>query len=219
MIPISTPRPRPPPPPLLILPALLLVACSGGDSTPDAATAESTLDPAAIGSAGAVLPIRFQNDPALEARIDPDALDLPGRFLRVQRDDREPILTLGLVDSAARLTFAVTATAEILSFDLLRLEPAVDPETFFLSFSETVSDTTDYRGIDTIGVPRGVGDRVSHITFSVDGDDGDAVVLLRDDILAFLTYRRPPNLRQPIDIAALMRAVDSALQDPFPTAG
>lgn len=230
MIPIPLPQRRFPLLSLLILSALLLAACSADDSPQadasqaDSATStpQSTLQVSPTstdGSPGTVLPVRFQNDPALEALIDPDALDIPGRFLRIARDDREPILTLGLVDSAARLTYAVTVTAEVLSFDLLRLDPTIDPETFFLAFADTVVDTPGYSGVDNIGVPRGVGDRVRHITFTVDGDSGDAVVLLRDDILAFLTYRHPPNLRQPIDIAGLMRALDSALQNPPAVAG
>lgn len=218
--------------------ALMLVfaACSGDDESADqqaTAGSESADPPAQAQSAdaendtptiaanpdaddppGVILPTRFQNDPALEARLSPDALGLPARFSRIVRDDREPILTLGLVEATARLTFAVTTTHEIVSVDLLRLERQVDSEEFFNAFAETVADTPDYRGIDLIGVPRGVGDRARHLSFTVDDDDGDAVILLRDDLLAFLTYRRPPNLRQPLDVADLMRAIDAALQAP-----
>ena len=219
---------------LLPLLPLLLAACSGDDApspNPDpgapsaqAGASDTETDPAPAGTAPAlsrpagavILPVRFENDPTLEALIDPDALDLPGRFFFIPRDDREPILTLGLVQSAARVTYAVTASNEILSFDLLRLNPEIDPEEFFLAFAETIADTPDYRGLDTIGVPRGVGDRARHFAFTLDGDDGDAIVLLRGDILAFVTYRRPPNLRQPLDIAVLSRALDEVLQAALP---
>ena len=216
----------------LLLPALLLAAaCSSDDPSPapndhppppEQVTASQTDDqpdtPVQPGAPSVLVPVAFQNDPALELLIDPDTLDLPGRFVRIQRDDREPILTLGLVQSAARLTYAATASHEVLSFDLLQLDPDIDPEEFFLAFARTVIDTPDYRGLDQIGVPRGIGDRARHLAFTVDGDDGDAVVLLRDDILVFLTYRHPPNLRQPVDIPALMRAVDDRLRT-APTSG
>ena len=225
MIPIPQPRLRlrsAPLLPLLLIPALLLAACSGDDPPADDQPAEPAPTqsdapagaPTPADSPRVILPVPLQNDPALEARINPNDLQIPGRFVRINRDDREPILTLGLVDTAARITYAVAASAEILSFDLLRLDPTIDPEEFFLAFAQTVADIPAFRGVDTIGVPRGIGDRARHIAFNVDGDDGDAVILLRDDILAFLTYRRPPNLRQPIDIGALMRALDTALQNP-----
>ena len=185
------------------------------DTTPDAAaetTADTDGDPA---PALPVLPATpFQNDPALEARLNPDALGIPGRFVRIYLDDREPILSLGLVGAAARLTYAVSASYEVLSLDLLRLEPGVDPEAFFLAFAATVADTPGYRGLDTVGVPRSVGDSARHFAFTIDEDEADAAVLLRDDLLAFVTYRRPPNLRSPIDVAALLRALDAALQAP-----
>ena len=185
------------------------------DTTPDTApetTADTDGEPAATPP---VLPASpFQNDPALEARLDPDALGIPGRFVRIYLDDREPILSLGLVRAAARLTYAVSTSYEVLSLDLLRLEPGVDPEAFFLAFAATVADTPGYRGLDTVGVPRSVGDSARHFAFTIDEDEADAAVLVRDDLLAFVTYRRPPNLRSPIDVAALLRALDAALQAP-----
>ena len=189
------------------------------DTTTDA-TADNAADirmatPRRPPSALPVLPATpFQNDLALEARLDPDALGIPGRFVRIYLDDREPILSLGLVGAAARLTYAVSASYEVLSLDLLRLEPGVDPEAFFLAFAATVADTPGYRGLDTVGVPRSVGDSARHFAFTIDEDEADAAVLLRDDLLAFVTYRRPPNLRSPIDVAALLRALDAALQAP-----
>ena len=221
-----------------VLLPLLVAACFADDPTPaadptappsDAAPAvETTTDPVAETTAAPaaaadpdpaasapVLPATpFQNDPTLEARLDPDALGIPGRFVRMYVNDREPILSLGLVRAAARLTYAVSASHEVLSLDLLRLEPGVDAESFFLAFAATVADSPHYRGLDMIGVPRGVGDGARHYAFAIDEDEADAVVLLRDDLLAFVTYRRPPNLRAPIDMAALIRAVDAALQAP-----
>ena len=216
-----------------ILLPLLVAACFADDPAPEAdpatpppdaapvvdtttdATPDTDADPAPAPAAPPVLPTTpFQNDPALEARLDPDALGIPGRFVRIYLDDREPILSLGLVGAAARLTYAVSASYEVLSLDLLRLEPGVDPEAFFLAFAATVADTPGYRGLDTVGVPRSVGDSARHFAFTIDDDEADAAVLLRDDLLAFVTYRRPPNLRSPIDVAALLRALDAALQAP-----
>ena len=222
----------------VLLPLVLAAGCFADDSAPASdgvapppdpapavdtttdATADNAADDAADTDANPaasapVLPATpFQNDLALESRLDPDALGIPGRFVRIYLDDREPILSLGLVGAAARLTYAVSASYEVLSLDLLRLHPGVDPEAFFLAFAATVADTPGYRGLDTVGVPRSVGDSARHFAFTIDEDEADAVVLLRDDLLAFVTYRRPPNLRSPIDIAALMRAVDAALQAP-----
>ncbi len=222
------PRPRLPVVALLIL-LPLLAACTGDEPDPPpaaqpdtAASAEAsasddapTPETAPATEAPAVLlPAQFENDRALEARLDPGALGIPGRFVRVARDDREPILSLGLVGGAARLTYAAAASHEVLSLDLLRLEPGVDAESFFLAFAAAVADSPGYRGLDLVGVPRGVGDGARHFAFTIDDDEADAVVLLRDDLLAFVTYRRPPNLRSPVDVAALMRAVDAALQAP-----
>ena len=217
-----------------ILLPLLVAACFADDPAPasdpaapppdPAPTVDTTTDTTADDAADTdgdpaptrpVLPASpFQNDPSLEARLDPDALGIPGRFVRIYLDDREPILSLGLVRAAARLTYAVSASYEVLSLDLLRLEPGVDPEAFFLAFAATVADTPGYRGLDTVGVPRSVGDSARHFAFTIDEDEADAAVLVRDDLLAFVTYRRPPNLRSPIDVAALLRALDAALQAP-----
>lgn len=224
-----TPLPRPRLPVVVLLILLpVLAACSGDDPAPapaaqppdpaaaeappsDAVPAPETATPEAP---AVLLPAPFENDAALEARLDPGALGIPGRFVRVARDDREPILSLGLVGGAARLTYAAAASNEVLSLDLLRLEPGIDAESFFLAFAAAVADSPDYRGLDMVGVPRGVGDGARHYAFTIDDDEADAVVLLRDDLLAFVTYRRPPNLRSPVDVAALMRAVDAALQAP-----
>ena len=225
-----TPLPRPRLPVVVLIILLpVLVACSGDAPDPapaaqpdSATTAEAPPSDDAPGTETApapeapavLLPAPFENDPALEARLDPGALGIPGRFVRVARDDREPILSLGLVGGAARLTYAAAASHEVLSLDLLRLEPGVDAESFFLAFAAAVADSPDYRGLDMVGVPRGVGDAARHYAFTIADDEADAVVLLRDDLLAFVTYRRPPNLRSPVDVAALMRAVDAALQAP-----
>lgn len=204
------PAPDPAAPPTDAAPTVDTTA----DATADDA-ADTDADPAPAAATPPVLPASpFQNDPALEARLDPDALGIPGRFVRIYLDDREPILSLGLVRAAARLTYAVSTSYEVLSLDLLRLEPGVDPEAFFLAFAATVADTPGYRGLDTVGVPRSVGDSARHFAFTIDEDEADAAVLVRDDLLAFVTYRRPPNLRSPIDVAALLRALDAALQAP-----
>ena len=224
-----TPLPRPRLPVVALLTLVpLLAACTGDDPGPapaaqpanpaaaEAPPSDDALAPetAAPEAPAVLLPAPFENDAALEARLDPGALGIPGRFARVARDDREPILSLGLVGGAARLTYAAAASHEVLSLDLLRLDPGVDAESFFLAFAAAVADSPDYRGLDLVGVPRGVGDGARHFAFTIDDDEADAVVLLRDDLLAFVTYRRPPNLRSPVDVAALMRAVDAALQAP-----
>ena len=224
-----TPLPRPRLPVVLLILLPVLAACAGDapDPAPTAPPASTANAPApasddapaaetgpAPEAPAVLLPAPFENDAALEARLDPGALGIPGRFVRVARDDREPILSLGLVGGAARLTYAAAASNEVLSLDLLRLDPGVDAESFFLAFAAAVADSPDYRGLDMVGVPRGVGDGARHFAFTIDEDEADAVVLLRDDLLAFVTYRRPPNLRSPVDVAALMRAVDAALQAP-----
>ena len=162
-----------------------------------------------------LLPTPFENDPALEARFSTPARSVsPAASSASPATTASPSSRWASSAAAARLTYAASASNEVLSLDLLRLEPGVDAESFFLAFAATIADSPDYRGLDIVGVPRGVGDGARHYAFTIDDDEADAVVLLRDDLLAFVTYRRPPNLRSPIDIAALMRAIDAALQAP-----
>ena len=209
---------------LLLLP-LLFAACGNNDPPPAAAalpptTGDAPLPELALDPAPAiVLPATFHNDPQLGAFAAQDRLGLPTRFRLVDRDDREPILSLGLVDAAARLTYSATLSAEILSLDLLRLQPGVDPDDFFTAFADTVADNRDFIGLSALGIPRGAGDAARHYAFNIQSDEGQAFILLRDDLLVFLTYRHPPNLRDPLDVAALIGDLDDRLQAEPPGSG
>ena len=197
---------------IVLLIALLLAACSGGASpTPEAQLpSEPALAPSesdAVVSAE----LRFFNDPALGALASAEALAIPPRFRLAERTDREPILTLGLVESAARLTYSSGATNELLAIDILRLEPGVDAAAFFDAFAGSLRDLRDLRGVRGVGVVRGVGEAAQHITFTVDGDDGDAVALLRDGLIALAWYRRPAGLRQVVEMGELLQQLDRSL--------
>jgi hypothetical protein len=191
---------------------LLVAACGGsdpdgGNPTPDAPALTA---PAIVSEPAQVPP--FLNDPDLERYVTAEALGLPARFEPVSRDDREPILSLGLVDSAARITFSSVSTRELLSFDLLRLEEGVDADTFFTAFADSLRDNNSFQGINAIGVPRGVGERARRYVFSVNGDEAESAALLRDGVVALITHRRPPGLRQALDLGELMESLDRALQ-------
>ena len=216
---------RPAPLAALLLLLFFVAACSNDDPPPGAAAPPATtgatpppelaLDPAPA----VVLPAPFHNDPQLAAFAAQDRLGLPTRFRLVDRDDREPILSLGLVDAAARLTYSATLSAEILSLDLLRLQLGVDPDDFFTDFADTVADDRDFIGLSALGIPRGAGDAARHYAFNIQNDEGQAFILLRDGLLVFLTYRHPPNLRDPLDVAALMGDLDARLREDPPGGG
>ncbi len=197
---------------IVLLIGLLLAACSGGASpTPEAQLpSEPALAPS---EADAVVSaeLRFFNDPALGALASAEALAIPPRFRLAERTDREPILTLGLVESAARLTYSSGATNELLAIDILRREPGVDAAAFFDAFAGSLRDLRDLRGVRGVGVVRGVGEAAQHITFTVEGDDGDAVALLRDGLIALAWYRRPAGLRQVVEMGELLQQLDRSL--------
>ncbi len=201
---------------LVLAVAMLAAACSGDE----AASADSQPRPVVERQRPAVftpLPIdpsalSFRNDPTLEAFTTREALALPGRFALVDRDDREPILSLGMAESASRVTYSSASTNEVLSFDVLRLEPGVDSDEFFTAFADALTDVPDLFGSRSVGVPRGIGDAARHYAFAVGGDDAEAAVILRGDILALITYRRPLDLRQAVDVGALLRELDALLQ-------
>jgi hypothetical protein len=192
--------------------AVVAAACGGSDADADAQSAEVSdlLAPAIVVDPEPVPP--FVSDPDLAQLVTAEALDLPARFVAVERDDREPILSLGLVDSAARVTYSSASTREILSFDLLRLGEGVSAETFFSAFADALLDNTNFQGISTIGVPRGIGERARRYAFSVGGDDAESAAILRDGVVALITHRRPLGLRQPLDLGALMEQLDRVLQ-------
>ena len=219
---------------VLLLVALAIVlplaACSDDDDDAAAADAADSATPTAIVAPAALTTIvappppdivpqdaaeasrAFQNDPDLEPFLEHDALALPDRFQLVAREDLEPILALGLVSGAARVTFSSGITNELLLVDLLRLEDGLDSGAFFDDFADAVADDSAFGRIRSLGIPRGIGERARHYTFSVDDDEADAAVLLREGVIAFVKYRRPPYLRQPVDVAALLQTLDAALQ-------
>jgi hypothetical protein len=209
--------------------AVLLAACSGssGDQ-PSGAPASSELsalpDPSSESlppqdAPAAQIEAAFVSDRALEALISSSALDLPARFLPVARADREPILTLGLVSAAARVTYSSATTNEILSVDILRLDSGVDPDRFFTAFADSIADESEFTGVRTVGVLRGIGDLARRITFSVEGDDGDAIAILRNDLVALATYRRPSGLRDAIEMGSLLSRLDESLSGAALSAG
>ena len=188
--------------------ALLAAACVGSSDNQAAPpppagvpTQESTTAPAL-----------FVDDPVLANLVSAEVLALPDRFQRAPRTDREPILSLGLVETAARITYATTTSNEILSFDLLRLEPDVDALAFFDAFADGVGDDPRFRSVSTIGVLRGLGERARHYAFRLEDADGEVAAILRSGVVVLVTYRRPPLLRQPVDIQALLTRIDTALQ-------
>jgi len=203
--------------PWLVMTALAFVvlaaACGGADSDADTQSTEiSALAPPPIVSAPEPVP-PFVSDPELAQFVTAEALDLPARFVPVARDDREPILSLGLVERAARVTYSSASTREILSFDLLQLEEGVSADTFFSAFADALRDNTEFQGVNTIGVPRGIGERARRYVFSVNGDDAESAVILRDGLIALITHRRPLGLRQALDLGELMERLDRVLQD------
>ena len=193
---------------------VLSAACSG-DGEEEAETAPPPPPPQPLPPAFQ-LPVDesapFVNDPFLERYLLRDSVELPDRFLEVARDDREPILSLGLVTGAARATYRAAITNEVLSVDVLMLEPDVDPGPFFTAFVDTLADNPNLRGVRSIGVVRGLGDSARRYAFTVEGDDAEAAALLRGDIIALVTYRRPPDFRQPLDLDALLADLDAAIE-------
>lgn len=191
---------------------LTLAACGGRDderpSSPEPISAGRATSAATVGGE----PPPFVNDADLERHLQPDVLALPLRFQLVERSDREPILVLGQVSGAARVTYRGAATNEVLSVDLLRLQDGVDAVAFFDAFADGLVENTNFRGARAIGVPHGIGERARHYTLSVEGDDAETAALLRNGVIALVTYRRPADFRQPLEVSALLRLVDTALQ-------
>jgi hypothetical protein len=89
----------------------------------------------------------------------------------------------------------------------------VSADTFFSAFADALRDNTSFQGINSIGVPRGIGERARRYEFSVGDDDAESAAILRGGIVALITHRRPLGLRQVIDLGALMEQMDIVLQD------
>ena len=200
----------------LLAACLIMTACGGDAEDPDSVTFDqgtgigpqtgSSVGPADTTSAP------FVNAPMLAIFISRNALAIPARFVDVDRTDFEPILTLGSVDAAARSTYSSPTTNEVLLLDLLHLAAGVDAAAFFAAFADALVDNTDFRGARKIGVPRGVGDRARHYVFTVQGDHGEVAAIIRNDLVALIKYRRPAGVRSPIDVAALLRQIDTIVQ-------
>ena len=154
----------------------------------------------------------FENDPDLEQLLIDESLRIPDRFEIVARMDREPILSLGLVEKAARLTMVSLITQEILTFDLLQLEQEVDGEEFFAAFADSLSVNTSFRDIRSIGVRRGIGEYARRYVFSVGGDAAESSAFLRHGVVALIGYRGPADLRYPLEIGDLMRRLDESIK-------
>lgn len=202
--------------PMVALGLALSLACSGGDApaTPPESTATPPIQEAgaaadAVGGDGAAV---FASDPDLVALVSATALGLPARFVEVPRTDREPILTLGLVTAAARITYSSATTNEILSLDVLRLEPQVDTDNFFDAFADSLADEQSFLGVRMVGVLRDIGERARHVRFTVQGDEGEAVAVLRNGMIALATYRHPAGLREVVDMGALLARMDTSLR-------
>ena len=203
---------------LTLFGAALVAACGGSDD------AASDPEPAAVGAAvatddgdDAAAPdsvaalASFSSDPVLKALIAAEPLEIPARFIEVDRADREAILSLGLVGAAARVTYNSATTNEILLLDLLRLDADVDGELFFAAFADSLGDVRDFQSVRQLGVVRGIGEEARHITFTIEGDEGDAVALLRDGIVALAVYRRPAGLIRLLDMGDLLARLDTTI--------
>ncbi len=202
---------------LTLFGAVLVAACGGPDdpaSDPQPAASATTTPtdggaPSAPESVGLV--VSFSSDRVLKALISAEPLEIPARFIEVDRSDREAILSLGLVGAAARVTYNSATTNEILSLDLLRLDADVDGELFFAAFADSLGDVRDFQSVRQVGVVRGIGEEARHITFTIEGDEGDAVALLRDGIVALAVYRRPAGLIRRIDMGDLLARLDTTI--------
>ena len=189
----------------------MAVACGGGGESvaePPPAAAESERE-RTQSVAPAAAPI---DDPSLEPYLLRNDPALPPRFREVPPDGREPIISLGLLSGAARISYSSPTTDERLSIDALRLEEGLDARAFFATFAGSLAEHSEFRGVRTIGVLRGLGERARRYAFTVGGDVGEAVALLRDGVVVLVTYLRPDGLRQPVDVGALLTALDERIQ-------
>lgn len=202
---------------LTFIAAALVVACGDSDDPASEPELDAGAPVAANGGDAAAAPdsvaaiASFSSDPLLKALIAAEPLELPPRFIEVERTDREAILSLGLVGAAARVTYNSATTNEILSLDVLRLDADVDGELFFAAFADSLGDVRDFQSVRQVGVVRGIGEEARHITFTIEGDEGDAVALLRDGIVALAVYRRPAGLIQLIGMGDLLAKLDSTI--------
>ena len=202
---------------LTLFATALVLACGGSDGPASEPELGAVAPMTANGGAAAAAPhsvaaaASFSSDPLLKVLIAAEPLEIPSRFIEVKRTDREAILSLGLVGAAARVTYNSATTNEILALDLLRLDAEVDGDLFFAAFADSLGDVRDFQSVRQVGVVRGIGEEARHITFTIEGDEGDAVALLRDGIVALAVYRRPAGLIRLIDMGDLLANLDSTI--------
>jgi hypothetical protein len=195
-----------------LLVMVLVTSCGGGDGEAVDSLSVGASDVAALDIDATNDTPDFVNDRSLERYLLRDASEVPARFVEIDRDDRQPILSLGRVVEAARANYVSGTTREQLSVDVLRIEPDVDLIAFFAAFTEALVGDPNFRDLRRIGVVRGVGESARRFAFTIEGDDADAGALLRGDVVVLLLYRRPAELRQALDISNLLLTVDLMIQ-------
>ena len=187
-------------------------ACAGGDAPGSSTPPPGSADSLPIDVDRVPQPLDFVNDPALEAYLLRDTPELPERFVEVQRGDRQPILSLGRVQAAARASYVSGITREYLAVDVLRIQSDIEPMGFFAAFVAALVQDPNFHDVRRIGVVRGVGDSARHFALTLEGDDAEVMALLRGEIIALLFYRRPAAFRQPLDLSSLLVMVDLLIQ-------
>lgn len=196
----------------VVLTAVFAVACSDGSDLGSSAPPPSSAGSVTLDVDQIPQPPDFVNDPALEAYLLRDTPEVPERFVEVQRDDRQPILSLGRVQAAARASYVSGVTREHLTVDVLQIQSDIEPMGFFTAFVEALVQGSNFHDSRRIGVVRGVGDSARHFAFTLEGDDAEVAALLRGEIVALLFYRRPAAFRQPLDLSSLLVMIDLLIQ-------
>ena len=187
-------------------------ACSDDDALGSSAPPPDSAAPLILDVDRVPEPVDFVNDPVLEAYLLRDTPEVPERFVEVERGDRQPILSLGRVQAAARASYVSGITHEHLAVDVLRIQFDIEPMGFFTAFVEALVQDPNFHDLRRIGVVRGVGDSARHFAFTLEGDDAEVTALLRGEIVVLLFYRRPAAFRQPLDLSSLLVTVDLLIQ-------
>ena len=200
---------------VIILGLLIMIGCSNSENMKGIQLEESKIVSLHVANVSADANQQFSNDPGLQQLITDESLMIPDRFEIVSRADREPILSLGLIESAARLTMFSVVTREIITLDLLRLEQDIDDEEFFTAFADSMTDNSIFRDIRMVGVRRGIGEYARHYVFTIEDDEAESAVFLRHNIIALIGYRAPIGLRYPIAIGDLMRRLDGSIKTDY----
>ena len=196
----------------VVLTVVFAAACSNGGDLGSSSPLPSSADSITLDVDRIPQPPDFVNDPVLEAYLLRDTPEVPERFVEVQRDGRQPILSLGRVQAAARASYVSSVTREHLSVDVLRIQSDIEPMGFFTAFVEALVQDPNFHDSRRIGVVRGVGDSARHFAFTLEGDDAEVAALLRGEIVTVLFYRRPAAFRQPLDLSSLLVMIDLLIQ-------